>query len=166
MTQLTYQSLLYVAPSVLVAGLISFFSTRVLFAWFVRLPATLIHEGLHAVVGFFTFGGPVSFSIFPRRMAPGRWMLGSVRFRNLTWYNSAMIALAPFLSLPLAVRLVVWRVQNGQGITLADLGYWLLLGEMLIAAWPSPTDYRQAARSWPIAVVAGAIYYVWPWPSW
>jgi len=162
MTQLTYQSLLYAAPSVLVAGLISFFSTRALFAWFIRLPATLIHEGLHAAVGFFTFGGPVSFSLFPRRIAPGRWMLGSVRFRNLTWYNSALIALAPFLSLPLAARLVVWRVQNGHGIVLADLGYWFLLGEMLIAAWPSPTVYRQASRSWPVAAVIGAIFYVWP----
>ena len=35
-----------------------------------------------------------------------------------------------------------------------------LLGEMLIAAWPSPTDYHLALKSWPIAIVAGAIYFV------
>jgi hypothetical protein len=83
-----------------------------------------------------------------------------VGFRNLTWYNSALIALAPFLSLPLAAWIVWWRVQNGQGIALADLGYWFLIGEMLIAAWPSPTDYHLALKSWPIAIVAGAIYFV------
>ncbi len=160
MTSMVFKSLLYVAPSLLLAALISFFSARLLTAWFVRLPATLIHELLHMLVGFFTFGGPVNFSIFPRRIGPGRWMLGSVGFRNLTWYNSALIALAPFLSLPLAVWLVLWRVQNGHGITLADLGYWFLVGEMLIAAWPSPTDYQLALKSWPIPVVAGAIYYV------
>ena len=83
-------------------------------------------------------------------------------FAALAQSELALIALAPFLSLPLAARLVVWRVQNGHGIVLADLGYWFLLGEMLIAAWPSPTDYRQAIRSWPVAAVIGAIFYVWP----
>ena len=142
-TPMVSKYLLYVAPSLLVAALISFFSVRLLTAWFVRLPATLIHEALHMLMGFFTFGGPVNFSFLPRRVGPGRWRLGSVGFRNLTWYNSALIALAPFLSLPLAAWIVWWRVQNGQGIALADLGYWFLIGEMLIAAWPSPTDYHQ-----------------------
>ena len=49
--------LLYVAPSLLVAALISFFSVRLLTAWFVCLPATLIHEALHMLIGVVSENG-------------------------------------------------------------------------------------------------------------
>jgi hypothetical protein len=97
--------LLFLMPALLLAMLLRMIVRQMPIAWFVRLPGVVVHEALHFVIGFINFAGPPRVSFWSRRVGDGRWMLESVTFRNLTWYNATGVCLPPFLCLPLAVWL-------------------------------------------------------------
>jgi hypothetical protein len=67
--------------------------------WIIAWPGTVMHELLHWTVGFISNGKPTNISLTPTPW-PGGYALGYVEFANVTWYNSAPIALAPLLALP------------------------------------------------------------------
>ena len=153
--------LLYLSPSLVLALVIRYFSRRVLVAWFIQLPGTVTHEILHAVVGFFTFAGPVSVSIIPHRYEKGCWALGAAGFRNVCWYNAALVSLAPMLCLPLCVWLGVWRTNTAVSLSVMDPVYWYVAANLLIAAKPSSQDFLLAMRSWPLIPLAVAGWWYW-----
>lgn len=62
------------------------------------LPGTILHEFLHFIVGLILNGKPVGFSLFPKKTSSG-YILGSVSFKNITFYNAFPIAIAPVLSI-------------------------------------------------------------------
>ena len=157
-SSLLTNSLFYLVPSLVIALLIRYFSRFVLAAWFLRLPGTVIHEGLHFCVGFFTFAGPVWISLIPHRI-DGQWTLGGVSFVNVRWYNAVWVCIAPLLSLPLCVWLITWRLRTGPSLSVLDPVYWYIAANLLLAAWPSPTDFRVAMRSWPLLLMIGAAVY-------
>lgn len=154
-------ALLYLSPSVLLAFMIHFYSRRMLVAWFIRLPGTLTHEILRAGVGFSTFAGPTSMSLLPKKEADGRWTLGGVWFRNIRWYNAALVSFAPLLCLPLCAWLVIWRMQQGQPLSVMDGLYWFLASNLLLAAWPSQGDFKLAQRSWPLIIIVVGLLAYW-----
>lgn len=64
----------------------------------VNIPGTVLHELMHFLIGGFMNARPCNFTIIPRRdPATGAYVMGSVGFRNVTFYNAIPAALAPLL---------------------------------------------------------------------
>ena len=122
-------------------------------------PGTLLHEFLHFIAGLITFGRPTGFSVIPRRVARG-YALGSVRFAHVRWYNAWLIGLAPLLLLPMALSLLVWRVQGLHGWVAAEFLWAYLLATLVYASMPSWPDIKIAAVSFWLLVFAAAVYWI------
>ena len=123
-----------------------------LFALFIW-PGTVAHELLHFFAGWITGAKPVSLSIIPHRNPEGGWVLGSVAFARLRWWNSVPVGLAPLALLPsggvLFIHSTFWPLLSLQGA-----GIKLLAVQCLIAGWPSPRDWSHAMMGF---LVAGMI---------
>jgi hypothetical protein len=146
--------LLYLAPSAALALLIWMFSSAHPFFFVFTVAGTLCHELAHFLVGLLAGAEPTRFTIIPRR-AGRTWELGSVTFANMRWYNAAPAALAPLLVLAVPFAVAAWRTRPGWHFGAIDLGLAWLLAPQFLSFWPSPTDWRLAARSWPCVVLIG-----------
>lgn len=67
----------------------------------VNIPGTILHEFMHYWVGLLMNARPVNFSLWPKRDLNGYYVMGSVGFQNVTYYNAVPSAMAPLLLLPL-----------------------------------------------------------------
>lgn len=132
---------------------------------------TLCHELAHFFAGLLTNARPVGLTVVPRwigrgkpNTGPGHWELGSVTFANLRWYNAAPAALAPLLILALPLAVAWWRTGVDLRYGPTDLALAFLLAPQLLSFWPSPVDWRLAARSWPWLLVGlAALLFWWGW---
>jgi hypothetical protein len=106
-------------------------------------PGTIAHELLHFVAGWLFGAKPVSLSVIPRRKPEGGWVLGSVAFNNLRWWNSAPVGLAPLALIPGSVYLFIASMTPPL-ISLPSAGIKLVAAQCLIAGWPSPRDWSHA----------------------
>ena len=155
------RELLYLA--ILVATLLVFQRLKRLFLLFslAVLPGTLCHELCHLCVGGLLGGQPTRFTVLPKR--EGRvWVMGSVTFAQVRWYNAFFLGLAPLLLLPLAYGLLVWRLKGHPALGWPE-GLWLyLIANLVYAALPSWQDLQVAARS-PIGwlLLAAGLAYGW-----
>lgn len=161
---------LYLVPSAALAVLL-WIGSSAHPAFFVFTAAgTLCHELAHFSVGLLTNAEPVGMSVFPRRIKrmkaskPGghNWELGSVTFANLRWYNAAPAALAPLLVLLVPLGVAWWRTRSGLRFEPVDLAIMFFLAPQFLSFWPSPVDWKLAARSWPWApllALAAACWY-------
>lgn len=166
--------LIYLIPSAALAVLL-WIGAAAHPAFFVFTAAgTLCHELAHFSVGLLTNAEPIGMSVVPRRIklakgskGQGRahnWELGSVTFANLRWYNAAPAALAPLLVLFVPIGVAWWRTRGGLAFEPLDLALMALLAPQFLSFWPSPVDWKLAARSWPWAPLlalgfAGWYYY-------
>jgi hypothetical protein len=127
------------------------------------LPGTLAHECCHLVLGLLLRGEPAGFNLLPRRGPDGRgWEMGSVSFRNLTWYNAFFIGMAPLLMLPAAYALVRWRLAAQPVFDGREALIIYLIANLVYAALPSWQDCKLAARS-PIGWLLLAAGLAWGW---
>lgn len=111
----------------------------------VNIPGTILHELLHYVVGVIMNAHPCNFSIFPKKdLLGGGYVMGSVGFRNITFYNAIPASLAPLLLLPLSFlinRYVLPYIPQ----TLSSYVIYILLQTILIEnAIPSRADFKIA----------------------
>lgn len=125
------------------------------------LPGTLCHEACHWVVGALLKGRPTHFTVLPRREGRG-FVLGSVGFGNLRWYNAFFIGLAPLLLLPLAYGIFLWRLGGNPELGWPEAAVMFLLANLLFGSLPSWQDLRIAARS-PIGWLLLSGLLVWGW---
>ena len=123
--------------------------------WVLAWPGTIMHEILHAVVGFVLLAQPSNFSIIPRRTDMGM-ELGSVGFDNLTWYNKLPIAMAPLLALPIVF--IATSVLEFSATVTGFATVWIL-ASALGQCMPSSQDWRVGLSS-PVGVAAwaGVVY--------
>ncbi|NNG23215.1 hypothetical protein [Telluria aromaticivorans] len=154
--------LLYLLPSAALALLLWIGSGAHPFFFVFTAAGTLCHELAHFSAGLLTNAEPVGLSVIPRRIKRAgkghNWELGSVTFANLRWYNAAPAALAPLLVLGLPFAVAWWRTRQGWVFEPVDLLLAVLLAPQFLSFWPSPVDWRLAARSWPwipLLLVAG-----------
>ena len=98
----------------------------------VNIPGTFLHELMHYLVGSILNARPVNFTIFPKRNLEGAYVMGSVGFSNITFYNAVPSAMAPLLLLPIAFY--INRV--------------LLQTIIIENAIPSGADFRVAGMYW------------------
>jgi len=154
--------MLYLVPSLALAFLI-WIVTRAHPVFFLfSVVGTLCHELAHFSVGLLLGAEPVGFTIIPRRN--GRtWELGSVSFANLRWYNAAPAALAPFLVLLVPLAVAWWRTRSPWRFGPADLVLTLVLAPQFLSFWPSPVDWKLAARSWPYLLIIAVAATAWCW---
>lgn len=160
MTLLYWHALLYLLPAVLVATILARVSHRMYLFSFVVYTGTLIHEALHLMVGGLFGAKPRTINLFPRREGDG-YVLGSVGFANVRWYNAVFAGLAPLLAIPGIFYVAWWRVRAGWTPAMIDPLIWLGLAPQILSCWPSSTDWRLAMRSWPLIGAAGAILWGW-----
>ena len=158
--------LLYLLPSAALAVLLWIGSGAHPIFFLFSTAGTLCHELAHFSVGLLTNAEPVGMSIIPRRIKKPRgggsgkahnWELGSVSFANLRWYNAAPSALAPLLVLAVPLGVAWWRTRQEWRFEPIDLALAFFLAPQFLSFWPSPVDWRLAARSWPwipIGIVA------------
>ncbi len=107
------------------------------------LPGTIAHELLHFLAGWVTGAKPTSLSIIPRLKTGGGWVLGSVVFTNLRWWNSPLVGLAPLALLPCSVYLFFASMPLPL-LSISGTGIKWVAVQFLIAGWPSPTDWAHA----------------------
>jgi hypothetical protein len=148
--------LLYLAPSMALAFLIWIASSSHPFFFIFTVAGTLSHELAHFGAGLLTGAEPTGLTVIPRRRGRN-WELGSVTFANLRWFNAAPSALAPFLVLLLPVAVAAWRTRPGWHFGPLDLALSVVLAPQFLSFWPSPTDWRLAARSWPYLILLPAL---------
>jgi len=154
--------LLYLVPSAALAFLMRMVSALHPAFFVFTAVGTLCHELAHFGVGLLTNADPTGLTILPRRR--GRvWELGSVTFANLRWYNAAPAALAPLLVLLVPLAVAWWRTRGPWHFGTADLALTLVLGPQFLSFWPSPVDWKLAARSWPYLIVIAALLAAWFW---
>ena len=138
----------------LMKWLIPFPAIRAVFV----LPGTLIHEALHLAVGLLLKGKPVSMSLWPRRVGHGQWVLGSVGFVNLRWYNAVFIGLAPLLAFVGAMLMA--PSERGWSPQMSDVKQWAIFAPILAMCVPSSVDLKLSLKSWPILCIPVA------WMAW
>jgi hypothetical protein len=125
------------------------------------LPGTLAHELCHLLLGLLLRGRPAHFSLLPHREGHG-WVMGSVGFTHLRWYNAFFIGMAPLLLLPAAYGLLLWRLGGNPQPGWEEALAIYVIANLVYAAVPSGQDLRLAARS-PIGwlVLAGLLGWGW-----
>lgn len=62
----------------------------------VNIPGTFLHELMHFLVGALFNAKPCNFTLFPKKNENGDYVMGSVGFRNIAYYNAIPAAMAPF----------------------------------------------------------------------
>ena len=110
----------------------------------VNIPGTVLHELMHFMVGAMLNAQPVNFTIFPKRNAEGDYVMGSVGFRNITFYNAVPASMAPLLLLPIAFYLNRYALPL-MTPTLGNYILYVLLQTIIIEnSIPSSADFRVA----------------------
>lgn len=121
----------------------------------VNVPGTLLHETMHFLVGGFLNARPCNFTILPRRNMEGDYVMGSVGFQNITFYNAVPAALAPLLLLPIGFCLNRYFLPLMQP-TLFNYVLYVLLQTIIVEnAIPSRTDFHVAGKFF-----SGVVLYI------
>ena len=118
----------------------------------INIPGTLLHELMHFTVGLIMNARPCNFTLIPRRGEDGNYVMGSVGFTNITFYNAVPAALAPLLLLPIGFYLNRYLLPM---ITPSFANYtlYMLLQTIIIEnAMPSSADFK-VARMYFLGVV-------------
>ena len=110
----------------------------------VNIPGTILHEMMHYIVGLVLNARPCNFTIFPRKSPDGYYVMGSVGFRNVTFYNAVPSAMAPLLLLVIGFYLNRYYLPLMRPTMLNYVLYVLLQTIIIENAMPSGADFRVA----------------------
>ena len=110
----------------------------------VNIPGTILHEFMHFFVGMLLNARPCNFTIFPRRGEDGSYVMGSVGFRNVTFYNAVPASMAPLLLLPIGFYLNRYFLPTMEPTFVNYVLYVLLQTIIIENAMPSGSDFRVA----------------------
>ena len=124
----------------------------------VNIPGTFLHEMSHFLVGLFLNAYPTRFSLFPKKQG-NFYVMGSVGFNNIHFYNAVPAALAPLLLLFVGYYLNIWFFSNIKITYLSYILYILLQTIIIENAVPSSTDFK-VAFSYPFGVLLYAVVFV------
>jgi len=120
-------------------------SYRSMFLCFVvNFLGTFLHELMHFTVGLFLNARPCNFILLPKKNSGGSYTMGSVGFRNLTFYNAFPSAMAPFLLLIIGFYFNRYLLPLIPATFLNYVGYVLLQTVIIENAIPSQTDFKVA----------------------
>ena len=125
----------------------------------VNIPGTVLHESMHFLVGLLLNAYPTTFDLIPRKDGFGNYVMGSVGFRNVTFYNALPAALAPLFLLPIGYYFNRWYFNNID-ISLGNYLLYILLQTVIIEnAVPSTTDFK-VGFSYPAGILLYSAVFV------
>ena len=111
----------------------------------INMPGTILHETMHFLVGLILNAKPCNFTILPRKSDNG-YVMGSVGFTNITFYNAIPSSMAPLLLLPVGFYLNRYFLPN-MTPTFANYILYVLMQTIIIEnSLPSSADFRIARR--------------------
>ena len=125
----------------------------------VNIPGTLLHELMHFLVGLFLNAKPCNFSLVPKRGEGGGYVMGSVGFTNITFYNAIPAAMAPLLLLPIGFYANRYLLPIMKPTFVNYVLYVLLQTIIIENAMPSSADFK-VARMYFLGVVLYGILAV------
>lgn len=112
----------------------------------INIPGTFLHELMHLMVGAFMNARPCNFSVFPKRSIDGGYVMGSVSFSNITFYNAVPSAMAPLLLLPIGFYLNRYWLPN-LDVTIGNYVFYIFLQTVIVEnSIPSGADFRVAGK--------------------
>jgi len=131
---------------------VGFLQKTIYYLWFfLLLPGTIAHEFMHFIMGVFLKARPVGFSLLPKKTENG-YVLGSVSFKNLSFWNVLPVSMAPLLLLPLYVYFLVYFLvfflENN--IRLFFAGYFVY--NLWVSSVPSITDFKLLFK-YPLGII-------------
>lgn len=109
----------------------------------VNIPGTFLHELMHFLVGLFLNAKPRNFSLVPKR-GEGGYVMGSVGFTNITFYNAIPASLAPLLLLPIGFYINRYLLPMIRPTFVNYVLYVLLQTIIIENAMPSSADFKVA----------------------
>ncbi|MBO5442393.1 MAG: hypothetical protein J6A33_01240 [Alphaproteobacteria bacterium] len=124
----------------------------------VNIPGTMLHEMMHYLVGLFLNAAPCNFTLFPKKNEDGDYVMGSVSFRNVTFYNAVPSAMAPFLLLPIGFYINRYLLPVMQPTFFNYILYVLLQTIIIENAIPSNADFRVAGMYFRGVVLYGVLF--------
>ncbi len=120
--------------------------SSLLTAWITYLMGTFFHELSHFIVSLVTLGKPVSFNVFPSKsVSPdGKigYTLGSVSSKNMKWYNTFFISMAPLLLLPMSYYIYDNFFYYFDVSILTIFLYNFSIVSLLFSSIPSGVDFK------------------------
>lgn len=122
----------------------------------INLPGTILHELMHFLVGLFLNAKPCNFTILPRK-GDGGYVMGSVGFTNITFYNAIPSSMAPLLLLPIGFYLNRYFLPNMDPTFTNYILYVLLQTIIIENALPSSADFLVARQHFLGIVMYAAI---------
>lgn len=127
----------------------------------VNIPGTLLHELMHFIVGLVLNAHPCNFTIFPRKSPGGGYVMGSVGFRNVTFYNAIPSALAPLFLLVIGFYINRYYLPQ-MPLTATNYILYVLLQTIIIEnAMPSRADFRIAGMFAKGVLLYSALFVLW-----
>ena len=109
----------------------------------INMPGTILHEAMHFIVGLLLNAKPCNFTLFPRRNENG-YVMGSVGFTNITFYNAIPSSMAPLMLLPIGFYVNRYFLPN-MTPTFTNYVLYVLLQTIIIEnAMPSSADFKVA----------------------
>ena len=109
----------------------------------INMPGTILHEAMHFIVGLLLNAKPCNFTLFPRRNENG-YVMGSVGFTNITFYNAIPSSMAPLMLLPIGFYVNRYFLPN-MTPTFTNYVLYVLLQTIIIEnALPSSADFKVA----------------------
>lgn len=120
----------------------------------VNIPGTILHEFMHYFVGMLLNARPCNFTIWPKRGEDGNYVMGSVGFRNVTFYNAVPASMAPLLLLPIGFYLNRYFLPIMPATFVNYILYVLLQTIIIENAMPSGADFKVARM-----YISGVIIY-------
>ena len=127
----------------------------------VNIPGTLLHELMHFTVGLLMNARPCNFTIFPKKSPNGNYVMGSVGFRNVTFYNAIPSAMAPLLLLVIGFYLNRYYLPK-MPPTMGHYIFYVLIQTIIIEnSVPSGADFRVAGMYMRGIVLYSLIFVAW-----
>lgn len=127
----------------------------------VNIPGTILHELMHFTVGLILNAKPCNFTVFPRRGPDGSYVMGSVGFRNVTFYNAVPSAMAPLLLLVIGFMINRYYLPV-MPLTAVNYILYVLLQTIIIEnAMPSSADFKVAGMHLKGVLFYGFLFVAW-----
>ena len=109
----------------------------------INMPGTILHESMHFFVGLLLNAKPCNFTLFPRKNEHG-YVMGSVGFTNIRFYNAVPASMAPLLLLPIGFYLNRYFLP-AMNPTFTNYVLYVLMQTIIIEnALPSSADFKVA----------------------
>ena len=109
----------------------------------INIPGTILHELMHFIVGLVLNAQPRNFSIIPKR-SDGGYVMGSVSFANIAFYNAVPASMAPLLLLPLGFYVNRYLLPLIEPTFLNYVLYVWMQTIIIENAMPSKADFKVA----------------------